>query len=74
MVSSWQVCPTEDAPTAPNEYRDVRYYDDVVRDLVRLGAKLRPVTDALTAALPRFGVHQPRLGHALAQVRALKRQ
>lgn len=74
LMTRWQLRPVPGNPMALNDHRDPRYDDRIVRSLTRLVDRLRPVTDALTSALPRFGVHQPRLDHALRQVQSLRNE
>lgn len=70
LMTRWQLRPTADDPLAFNDHRDLRYDDAVLRELERLAADLREVTDDLAEALPRLGVHQPRVDAALGRVRA----
>ena len=72
LMTRWQIRPTPQDRAAPNDHRDAGYDDRVAAALGRLIEDLRPVTTAVTAVLPRFGVHQPRLDHALTQVQALR--
>lgn len=74
LMTRWQLRPVPGDPMAPNDHRDPSYDGRIVRGLTRLIDQMRPVTDALTSALPRFGVHQPRLDHALRQVQGLRNE
>lgn len=69
LMTRWQLRPTPQDPLAFNDHTDLKYDDRILRELARLAQELQPVTAALEAALPRFGVHQPRI--ALALNRAL---
>lgn len=65
VMTQWQLRPTPSDPLARNDHRDPAHDDAVLRRLGRLVEGVRPVTTALTGALDRFGIHQPRLESAL---------
>lgn len=69
VMTRWQLRPTAADPLAFNDHTDLRYDDRILRDLGRLAEELQSVTTALESAVPRFGMHQPRI--ALALDRAL---
>ena len=69
LMTRWQLRPTEDGPLALNDHTDLRYDDAVLGEPSRLGRDLAEVSTGLATALPRLGVHQPRVETALAHVR-----
>lgn len=69
LMTRWQLRPTADDPLAFNDHKDLRYDDAILRELDRLAQDLAEVSAGLAAALPRLGVHQPRVEAALARVR-----
>ena len=73
LMTRWQIRPTRHDASAANDHRDARYDDEVVRGLGRLLDDLRPVTAALTEGVPRFGIHQRRLDHAMTHARSLRK-
>jgi hypothetical protein len=66
LMTRWQLRPTADDPLAVNDHQDHRYDDALLRELERLARDLAQVSTGLAAALPRLGVHQPRVETALA--------
>lgn len=74
VMTQWQLRPTREDPLAFNDHQDHRYDDRVLARLVSLAEDLREVTAALSESLGRFGVHQPRIDHALAQVQELRNE
>ncbi|GAA1173826.1 hypothetical protein GCM10009584_13720 [Ornithinimicrobium humiphilum] len=66
LMTRWQLRPTADDPLAANDHTDHRYDDRVLRELDRLAQVLGEVTAGLRTALPRLGVHQPRVDVAVA--------
>ena len=65
--TAWQLRDTEDAALA-NDHADADYDGAVVRRLVDLDARARPVLADLAAVLARFGAYRPRLDHARRRV------
>lgn len=72
VMTQWQLRPTPQDPLAPNDHRDACYDDAAVARMFRLGEEIGAVTALLSTALHRFTVHQPRIDHALAQIRAVR--
>ncbi len=70
VMTRWQLRPTDDDPLAFNDHLDAGYDARVLRDVAHLVDELGGVTTELAAALPRLGVHQPRLVAALREARA----
>ncbi|MCK0111436.1 transcriptional regulator [Ornithinimicrobium sp. F0845] len=74
LMTRWQLRPTPDDALAFNDHTDLRYDDRILRELARLVDQLGEVTHGLESALPRFGVHQPRLTTALERALNGERQ
>lgn len=72
VMTQWQLRPTPQDPLARNDHRDARYDDAAAARMFRLGEEVAGVTALLSAALPRFAVHQPRIDHAVSQIRAVR--
>ena len=67
VFTAWQLRDTGGAAVA-NDHADADYDGAVVRRLVDLDARARPVLADLAAVLARFGAYRPRLDHALRRV------
>lgn len=67
LMTRWQLRPTPADPLAFNDHTDHRYDDAILGELDRLARDLAEVSAELAAALPRLGVHQPRIDAALAR-------
>ncbi len=65
--TAWQLRDA-DGVAVPNDHADPDYDGAVVRRLVDLDARARPVVADLAAVLPRFGAYRARLHHALRRV------
>ncbi len=65
--TAWQLRDSGGAALA-NDHVDADYDGAVVRRLVELDARARPVLSDLAAVLARFGAYCPRLDHALRRV------
>jgi hypothetical protein len=65
--TAWQLRDTG-GTAAPNDHADAAYDAAVVRRLVELDARSRPVVADLAAALARYGAYRSRLDHALGRV------
>ncbi|MBW3548545.1 MAG: transcriptional regulator [Actinobacteria bacterium] len=65
--TAWQLRDSGGAALA-NDHADADYDGAVVRRLVELDARARPVLADLAAVLARLGAYRPRLDHALRRV------
>ena len=65
VCQAWQMR----ADDQPNDHTDAAYDRGVVEQLGDVDARLRPELSAVSAALPRFGRYEGRLGAALERVR-----
>ncbi|WP_433166898.1 transcriptional regulator [Kribbella sp. CA-247076] len=68
--TDWQLRPTATDPLAPNDHSDPAWDDGVLHELSVVERALTPLTDRLTAVLPRFRGYDARFSRALARARA----
>jgi hypothetical protein len=69
VCTEWQLRDVDGQSTV-NDHADAAYDAAVIEKLAALHARVEPICAALGAALDRYAGYGPRLGHALAQVRA----
>ena len=68
VCAAWQLRDDTGGEPVANDHADADYDTAVVRRLVDLDARARPVLADLAAVLARFGAYRPRLDHALGRV------
>lgn len=66
--TAWQLRDDAGGEPVANDHADADYDTAVVRRLVDLDARSRPVLADLAAVLARFGAYRPRLDHAVQRV------
>ena len=65
VITKWQIRPTAGDPMAANDHSDWRWDEDVRKSLAGLVRRVRPITDDLEQALPRFASYPQRMTAAL---------
>jgi hypothetical protein len=70
LCTEWQLRPTAEGATVPNDHADAGYDATIVERLGVIHGDLAPVLADVAHTATRFGRYQPRLAAALDRVRA----
>ena len=69
-VTDWQLKPSGDQPFATNDHTDPEWDGRVLDELSAVGDEVRPIVDALSGVLARFGGYADHYDAALRRARA----